>query len=160
MARAFTYYNMKVPKKQKHFNFGSKRGNSLLTQLRVGRSFLNSHGYTINLTESDLCLCSRPETVSHFLNHCFLYQEERKVLYDKVTKLLPKFNTFSDKIKTDYLLHGINLHSSEPDSRNVPLTLAVQNYILQTGRFLFLTSDYLFLFLNTLIFLFLIHLYF
>ena len=123
------------PKKQKHFNFGSKRGNSLLTQLRVGRSFLNSHGYKINLTESDLCLCSRPESVSHFLNHCFLYQEERKVLYDKVTKLLPKFNTFSDKIKTDYLLHGINLHSSEPDSRNVPLTLAVQNFILQTGRF-------------------------
>ena len=121
--------NIIKPKKQKHFNFGSKRGNSLLTQLRVGRSFLNSHGYTINLTESDLCLCSRPETVSHFLNHCFLYQEERKVLYDKVTKLLPKFNTFSDKIKTDYLLHGINLHSSEPDSRNVPLTLAVQNFI-------------------------------
>ena len=37
------------PKKQRHYNRGCKRGNSLLTQLRVGRSFLNFHGFSINL---------------------------------------------------------------------------------------------------------------
>ena len=123
------------PKKQKHYSRGCKRGNSLLTQLRVGRSYLNSHGYSINLVESDQCLCSRPETVSHFFNHCFLYQEERNCLLSTIRKLIPKFSNLSDKKKTDILLHGINLDSEEPDSRNVPLTFAVQKFILQTRRF-------------------------
>ena len=123
------------PKKQKHFSRGSKRGNSLLTQLRVGRSLLNSHGYSINLADSDQCLCSRPETVSHFFNHCFLYQEERQLLVSKIEKIIPKFSRLSDKRKTEILLNGINLNSDEPDSRNVPLTFTVQNYILQTRRF-------------------------
>ena len=123
------------PKKQKHFNRGCKRGNSLLTQLRVGRSLLNTHGFSVNLTESDQCLCSRTETVSHYLNNCFLYQEERCVLLSKIIKLVPKFDKLPDYKKTEVLLNGINLNSNEPDSRNIPITLAVQNFILQTKRF-------------------------
>ena len=69
------------PKKQKHFNRGSKKGNSLLTQLRVGRSSLNSHGFAIGLAENDQCLCYRSETVSHYLLNCFLYHNERIVLF-------------------------------------------------------------------------------
>ena len=123
------------PKKQKHFNRGCKRGNSLLTQLRVGRSLLNTHGFSVNLTESDQCLCSRTETVSHYLNNCFLYQEERCVLLSKIIKFVPKFDKLPDYKKTEVLLNGINLNSDEPDSRNIPITLAVQNFILQTKRF-------------------------
>ena len=123
------------PKKQKHFNRGCKRGNALLTQLRVGRSYLNSHGYSINLADSDQCNCSRTETVTHFFNQCFLYQQERQQLVEKIEKLIPKFSKLSDKRKTEILLFGINLNSDEPDSRNVPITLAAQTYILQTKRF-------------------------
>ena len=123
------------PKKQKHINSCSKRGNSLLTQLRVGRSLLNLHGFQIDLSETDKCNCSRIETASHFLNQCFLYQPERQILYNKIEKILPKFTTFSDRKKTDILLFGLNLDSIEPDSRNFPITIAVQTYILQTGRF-------------------------
>ena len=72
---------------------------------------------------------------SHFFNHCFLYQEERNCLLSTIRKLIPKFSNLSDKKKTDILLHGINLDSEEPDSRNVPLTFAVQKFILQTRRF-------------------------
>ena len=80
-------------------------------------------------------VCSRPETVSHYLNKCFLYQEERNVLFEKIEKIIPRFSKLSEKKKTDILLYGINLDSNEPDSRNVPLTLAVQKFILQTRRF-------------------------
>ena len=82
------------PKKYKHFSWGSKRGNALLTQLRVGRSFLNGHSFAINLTDSDLCLCARPESVRHFFNECFLYTEERRILFDSIEQLIPKFKTF------------------------------------------------------------------
>ena len=48
------------PKKHKHFNRGSRRGNSLLTQLRVGRSNLNVHRFALGLNDTEKCLCDRP----------------------------------------------------------------------------------------------------
>ena len=123
------------PKKHKHFNRGSRRGNSLLTQLRVGRSNLNVHRFALGLNDTEKCLCDRPETVSHYLTTCFLYNEERHALYTKVCQILPNFISLPDKLKVKVLLEGINLHSEEPDSRNVPLALSVQNFIFQTKRF-------------------------
>ena len=123
------------PKKIKHYSWGSKRGNTLWTQLRVGRSFLNAHGFAINLADSDLCLCSRSESVQHFLTECFLFTEERNLLYDSMEQILPKFKTFPKKTKIEILLHGINLNSDEIDSRNGKIIYAVQNYILKTKRF-------------------------
>ena len=123
------------PKKYKHFNWGSKRGNALLTQLRVGRSFLNSHSFAINLADSDLCLCSRPESTRHYFNQCFLYTEERRVLYNSMEQLIPKFKTFSEKMKTDVLLNGINIDSEEFDSRNSKIIYLVQDFIFKTKRF-------------------------
>ena len=123
------------PKKYKHFNCGSKRGNSLLTQLRVGRSHLNAHLFSINLSDSDLCLCARSESVTHFLNDCFLYTEERHLLYNSIDKLIPNFSNFTNKMKTNILLNGINLNSEEIDSRNSKLSYLVQNFILKSKRF-------------------------
>jgi hypothetical protein len=55
------------PKKNKHWNCGSKLGNSLLTRLRVGRSDLNLHKFTLNLVDSDLCsLCLTRESLTHY----------------------------------------------------------------------------------------------
>ena len=123
------------PKKQKHFSRGSRIGNVLLTQLRVGRSQLNVHRFTLGLSDTDKCLCDRPESVSHFLNDCFLYNQERHALYTKICQILPNFITLPDKLKMKVLLQGINLHSEEPDSRNIPIALAVQSFIIQTKRF-------------------------
>ena len=123
------------PKKHKHFNRGSKIGNSILTQLRVGRSHLNVHKFALGLSDTEKCLCDRPETVSHYLTQCFLYNEERHILYSKVSRILPNFSLLPDKLKMKVLLEGINLQSEEQDSRNVPLTLAVQSFIIQTKRF-------------------------
>jgi len=123
------------PKKQRHFCRGTRRGNSLLTQWRVGRSQFNAHRFSLGLSDTDKCMCERPETVSHYFNTCFLYQEERHALHSKIGQILPRFNTLPDKTKLKVLLEGINLQSEEPDSRNIPITLAVQSFILQTKRF-------------------------
>ena len=122
-------------KKHKHFSWGSKRGNALQTQLRVGRSLLNSHGFSINLADSDLCLCSRSETTTHYMTQCFLYTEERHRLYNSIEQLIPKFSTFSNKKQSEILLNGINLNADETDVRNSKIVYLVQNYIFQTKRF-------------------------
>ena len=123
------------PKRHKHFSRGPRRGNALATQLRVGRSFLNGHGFSIGLSDSPACLCDRNETVDHYLLTCFLYTEERRLLLDTIEQLIPKFKNFTAKKKVEILLFGINLDKEEIDSRNVKITLAVQKYILDSKRF-------------------------
>ena len=54
------------PKKYKHYKTGSKLGNSLLTRLRVGRSTLPSHLFSIGLTDSPQCSCGYKDcTTTH-----------------------------------------------------------------------------------------------
>ena len=45
------------PKRHKHFNCGDKIANTLLCRLRIGCSYLKSHGFTINLSSSDQRFC-------------------------------------------------------------------------------------------------------
>ena len=52
------YTNQELkPQKYKHFSRGYKNENALLTKIRVGRSDLNQHKFSIGLTESPQCLC-------------------------------------------------------------------------------------------------------
>ena len=56
------------PKRYKHFSCGNKNGNKLLTRLRVGRSDLQQHKFTIGLVDSSECQCffkSEHYRVSH-----------------------------------------------------------------------------------------------
>ena len=101
----------------------------------MGRSQLNAHKFAIGFSECDKCLCDRPETVSHYLNDCFLYQVERHALNLKLCQILPNFNLLPLKLKTKVLLEGIHHQSEESDSRNLSIILAVQGFILQTKRF-------------------------
>ena len=122
-------------KKQKHFSYGNKLSNKWLTQIRLGRSFLNQHKFTIGLSDSPSCLCDRIESSEHFLLHCFLYTEERKTLFSSVQNMFPKFSTFPDKRKFETLLFGVNLDSDEPDCRNKRIMKLVQEFIMKTKRF-------------------------
>ena len=124
------------PRKVKHYSRGiSKYANTIQTQLRIGRSYLNSHGFQINLREDDLCLCHRSETVSHFFLDCFLYQEERDELFKKISQYLPGFQTFSKTKKLEIILYGFNLSNIEPDPRNISIVFAVQKYIMKPNVF-------------------------
>ena len=123
-------------KKIKHFSRGiSKWSNALHSQLRLNQSNLNAHGFAINLKESDLCLCSRSETTAHFFLSCFLYQEERKVMFSSIAQYLPEFSSLSNTKKLDIILSGFNLSNEEPDPRNISIAFIVQKFILSTKRF-------------------------
>ena len=113
------------PVKYRHFTRGvNKYSNTLHCQLRIGRSFLKSHSFAINFSQDDLCLCNRPETTSHFLLNCFLFQPEREVLLAKICQLVPTFSRKSIQQQTSILLNGINLENEVPDVRNVQIFYA------------------------------------
>ena len=124
------------PPRYKHFARGSKLGNILLTRIRVGRSSLNQHKFTIGLSDSPECLCHfKSESPEHFFLDCFLYSLERQILFSLIEHYVPSFNRFNKKKKLDLILNGVNIDNEEIISTNTTLTKAVQNFILSTKRF-------------------------
>ena len=106
---------------------------TLLEQPQFRRSILNADSFSIGLSDTDLCNCGVKETVSHFFI-CLLYQEEQKIMNDKLNNLLPHFKN-SNANKNEIYLFGYNLNSEEFDCRNITINYAVQNYISATKRF-------------------------
>ena len=123
------------PKKQKHFNLGNKLPNTLLCRLRVGRSFLKSHGFAINLSLTDKCICGDLDTIENYFLNCFLFKTERLILLAKINLIYPPFSKLSKAKQCNILLYGINLNNLLPDPRNRSITFAVQEYITKTNRF-------------------------
>ena len=124
------------PKKHKHFQKGSKIGNANLTRLRVGRSFLHSHSFSIGMSESPACLCHFPdESPSHYLISCWLYNEERQTLFGSVSQLVPGFKSLPKRKQLEILLFGHKIDDPEMYSTNVKLQLSVQTFIFNTKRF-------------------------
>ena len=102
--------------------------NSLLTKIRVGRSDLKQHEFTIGLVDNPQCDCFfREESPSHYFLDCFLYVLERQVMFDLFEHYIPK--------KLEIILNGINLENDEFIQTNTRLTIAVQNFITHTKRF-------------------------
>ena len=124
------------PTKYKHFSRGNKWSNSLLTKIRVGRSDLQQHKFTIGLTDSPQCLCHyREESPSHYFLDCFLYLPERQTMFSKIEHYIPKFPNFTKQRKLDLILRGLYIDNPDFLPLNTTLTITVQNYILQTKRF-------------------------
>ena len=93
--KAFTNTEYKPPK-IKHFARGKKMNNSLLTKIRVGRSDLNQHRYTIGLSDSPQCLCHhREESPLHYLIDCFLYTLDCQTLFGKIEHYILNFPNFT-----------------------------------------------------------------
>ena len=65
------------PDKIKHFANGSKVGNILMTRIRLDRSDLNLHKFTIGHSDTPQCMChAKQESSLHYLIDCFLYSNE------------------------------------------------------------------------------------
>ena len=118
------------------FHSLATQNQSLLTRIRVGRSLLNQHSFTIGLSDSPECACHfRSESSEHYFLDCFLYTPERQTLLSLVEHYVPNFTRLTKKNKLDLLLRGVNLDNDEFLPTNTILTKAVQNFILQTKRF-------------------------
>ena len=124
------------PPRYKHFSRGNKYSNSLLTKIRVGRSDLNQHRFTIGLVDSPQCDCHfREESPSHYFLDCFLYIPERQAMFGLFEHYIPKFQDFTKTRKLDIILKGFEIQNDDFIQLNTTLTLAVQNFILNTKRF-------------------------
>ena len=125
------------PPRYKHFACGNKLGNTLLTRIRVGRSYLNQHSFTIGHADTPECLCHfKSESPEHFFLQCFLYSPERQILFGLIEHYIPNFPNLNKKQKLDIILRGINLDNPEFIGLNKTLTKAVQNFIISTKRFI------------------------
>ena len=125
------------PKRYKHFNRGYIFTNTLLTRIRVGRSKLNQHEFSVGKIDSPECLCHhREESPLHYFLDCFLYLRERQTMFQLFEHYIPNFRNFPKKKKLYIILNGININQDEFISTNITLTFGVQKFIMQTKRFL------------------------
>ena len=126
------------PPKIKFYSHGTKIGNGLLTRLRVDRSFLNAHAYSIGLAISPQCACgAKQETTLHTINFCPLYDSGRRILFDYVGQLVSPFKAFSHRQKMFTLLYGYKSENKDYYYINIQVTLAVQNFLIKTKHFVY-----------------------
>ena len=124
------------PTRYKHFAKGNKYSNSLLTKIRVGRSQLNQHTFSIGLTENPKCLCHfKEESPLHYFIDCFLYTQERQTLFSLIEHYYPHFKNLNKHQKLEIILRGVFIDNPDIQSTNITLTIAVQKFIMQTKRF-------------------------
>ena len=115
---------------------GSKIGNTLLTRVRIERSYLNLHKFTIGHSESPECLChAKNESSVHYLIECFLYTGERQTLFNLVEHYVPKFLQLNKTQKYEVLVMGILPDNTDYIQTNTTISIAVQNFIFKTKRF-------------------------
>ena len=72
----------------RHFSYGPRKLNIILTQLRCSASFLNNDLYKANLVPSPSCRCGFPiEDANHFFLVCPLYRDYRAQLLNRLNWL-------------------------------------------------------------------------
>jgi hypothetical protein len=126
-----------APSRYKYLSRGSKLGNKLLTRIRVGRSFLKSHSFSIGLADTPYCSCDNTTTESslHYFIYCPLYTEERQTMINTFKHFIRTFSNFPKAKQLETILFGIDKDNPEIFTTNVSLQYAVQKFILQTKRF-------------------------
>ena len=126
------------PSKYKHYSRGSKHGNTLLTRIRVGRSYLRSHSYSIGMSDTNTCSCNDTviESSLHFITQCPMFAVQRRILYDQVEQnYIQQFRKLSLRRQFDILVHGFEPSNSELTHINTKISILTQNFILRTNRF-------------------------
>ena len=124
------------PHRLKHLNTGGKYGCSLMTRVRVGRSYLKAHGYSIGLETDNTCSCNNTtqETSLHYM-FCTNYSEQRLVLYQRIEQIIPNIQKLPLKRQYEIFMYGYDIYNPEMTKINRLIMMATQNYILKTKRF-------------------------
>ena len=98
----------------------------VLAQLRLGHCRLAEPSYRCGLSESPLCRCGAPESVSHFLLECALFADQRRVMSSAVSRVLPSVTLSS--------LLGLD-GQPRTDSDLCAVMTAVYSFVCSTRRF-------------------------
>ena len=123
------------PPKYKHLGRGNKYACSLLTQIRVGNSFLKADSFKTGHTDTNFCSCGYIEDSKHFFTKCSLFDEQRQILFNKMKEFIPNFQLLSTTRQLEILLMGYEYDNPEMTRINTKIMVISQNYILQTKRF-------------------------
>ena len=130
-------YKMKPPK-SKHFAYGNKYENMLLTRIRVNCSYLKAHSYKTghNLTTACPFCPNKSESSQHFLVQCPNFSNFRKVLFEQIqTNFIPNFQKLSMKQQFEILVFGYDTHNHETKQINGKIMIFTQAFISKTKRF-------------------------
>ena len=97
------------PNKIKYFSKGSRKGNMLMTRIRMDRSHLNLHKFVIGVSDNPICMCHAKQKSSlHFMIDCFLYSVQHQTLFDLVEQYVPKSNRLGKFKKYETSITGVN----------------------------------------------------
>ena len=118
------------------YNCHNPKGIKLLIRLRVGLSHLREQKFkhsfqdTLNL----ICNCGEDiETISHYLLHCPDYLEERKILLNTISCIVPNIFDLNNDQLTEILLYG---KEDLDNINNTSILDATINYLIETKRFI------------------------
>lgn len=124
------------PKLCKVFSLGDKYINRLHTQIRLGRTQLNENLYKIGLADTKGCLCGAPsESTAHYLLDCFLYDNDRKELFESLGALLEKcMDSYTRTEQIEILLRGVRPEIHGRLKFNSQIFKCIHKYISRTNR--------------------------
>jgi hypothetical protein len=124
------------PKRYRFYSRGNKIKCKLLTRIRVGRSLLNSHQFTLGFTDTPSCACSySKETPLHYITQCPYFTDARRRLFGQVQKFIPNISRLTKLRQYEILVLGYDIHNEELRSINTKIMIATQNFIQETKRF-------------------------
>ena len=117
------------PSQNRVYNWHNPKGCKSLTRLRVGISHLHEHKFkqsyqeTLNL----MCNCGKDiEALSHYLLHCPDYLQERMILLNTVSSIVPNIADFNhDQLTEIRLCEKENLD-------NTSILDATISYLIET----------------------------
>ena len=121
-----------TPQPPLFFTLGTKLGNTLHAQLRLGMSRLNAHQYTVQKSTDPACACGHGhENTNHFILDCPIFAAQRKHLIRQVSSHLNiDFQALTNTMKINLLLLGHNV------TKNAAFLIAndFQNFLLSTNQ--------------------------
>ena len=103
------------------FRIYNPTGMQLLTRLRLGFSHLNEHKFRYNFRDflNPLCECKlEPETNSHFLLRCHLFQVERTTLLNDIKEIDERIISDNTSNLDQILLHGNENFDHDTNKKN------------------------------------------
>ena len=103
---------------------------------------LKSHGFAINVSPTDKCICGDFDTIENYFLNCFIFKTDRLILLGKINSIYPPFSKLSKAKQCKIVLYGINLNNLLPDPRNRSITFAVQEYVTKPTVFLSIMNKY------------------
>ena len=125
-----------VPIKYKFLSRDDKKGNKLLTQIRIGRSYLNSHSFAIQMSPSPECSCHFPnESSTHFFLDCFMWTKERRTMLGVFEHFIPTFSSFTKQKKLNIIPNGYDRDNETMFNTNLCLQYAAKKIVVNTKRF-------------------------